>query len=278
MNIQGPSIKLSERSLQEGKLKQTLAQLQDEVRSSPRMRRCESFSFNSCASWASGRRPHAAPGACGLDPSSMMLARIFQPVISCEVFRQEVFAGKRTPLIFGEPLEWMGLLIQANQLASTGQIKAGLELRDRAFEAAPATPGKMGEQPFEWLADADQRLGPVLEVILEGRYFWVPFCRIKRIALDKPTDLRDMVWLPAQFVWSNGGEASGHIPTRYAGTALQEDDALRLSRKTDWRDLGEGLTAGYGQRILATDQAEFPLLECRTIDLATDSAGGHSDS
>ena len=37
-------------------------------------------------------------------------------------------------------------------------------------------------QPFEWIADGDTRLGPVLEAIVNGRYYWIPFDRIRRSA------------------------------------------------------------------------------------------------
>jgi type VI secretion system protein ImpE len=203
----------------------------------------------------------------GLDPDCMMVARVFQPVIQCEVFRQDVFSGARTPLIFGDPMDWVGWLAQANQLLASGKTEAAAELKSKAFEAAPATAGKLDNQPFEWIADADQRLGPLLEVILDGKYYWVPFCRIKRIVLEKPNDLRDLVWAPTSFVWSNGGQAFGHIPARYPGTQDLADDALRLCRKTEWRDLGGDYVTGVGQRVLATEQGDFPLLQCRMIDL-----------
>ena len=48
-----------------------------------------------------------------MDAESMLLAQIFRPVLDCETLRTEVFAGKRTPLIFGEPEEWIGWLVQA---------------------------------------------------------------------------------------------------------------------------------------------------------------------
>src|SRR4030095_9564113 len=105
---------------------------------------------------------------------SMLLAQIFTPVLHCEAFRAEVFAGKRSPVIFGEPEEWMSLLVQANQLAAEGKFTASRELRDRAFEAAPAVPGKINDTPFDWIADADSRLGPVLEAVFDGKYFWIP--------------------------------------------------------------------------------------------------------
>jgi type VI secretion system protein ImpE len=79
--------------------------------------------------------------------------------------------------------------------------------------------------------------------------------------------LRDLVWLPAEFTWVNGGEAVGLIPVRYPGSEASTDDALRLSRKTEWVPLGESGFAGRGQRMLATNAAEMPLLDVREIAL-----------
>lgn len=247
---------------------ESLTQLQDEVRQNPADARLRVFLFQLlCVLGQWDRALTQLQVLAGMDSSSMMLARLFQPVINCEVLRGEVFTGKRTPIIFGEPQEWMGLLVQANELFGRGESAAARELRDRAFEAAPTTAGKINDQPFEWIADADQRLGPVLEVILEGHYYWVPFCRIKRVFTEKPSDLRDLVWMPAQFLWTNGGEACGHIPTRYPATESSTDAALRLARKTEWTEPAEGFSVGRGQRIFATNEADYPLLECRTIDL-----------
>jgi len=103
-------------------------------------------------------------------------------------------------------------------------------------------------------------------VILEGRYYWIPFCRIRQVFIEPVSDLRDLVWAPAQFVWENGGQASGHIPVRYAGTERSEDGNLKLARKTDWLNK-LGVNIGLGQRILATDAGEYPLLEVRSLEL-----------
>lgn len=206
------------------------------------------------------------------DAEARLTARLHQMAIQCEVFRAEVFAGKRTPLVLGEPDEWLGCLMQANQLLGQGRHEAAAGLRDRAFDAAPATPGKCDGRPFEWLADADTRLGPVIELHMEGKYYWVPVSRIRRIALDAPANLIDLVFAPAQFVWSNGGEAAGFIPVRYAsvGAASGEPDPkCALARFTHWADLPGGFSIGTGQRMFATDTIEIPLLECRVIDFAT---------
>jgi type VI secretion system protein ImpE len=122
------------------------------------------------------------------------------------------------------------------------------------------TSGTVDDQPFDWIADADSRLGPMLEAIINGNYYWVPFHRIQRIQLEAPEDLRDLVWTPAQFTWANGGQSVGLIPTRYVGSETSEDSQIRMSRKTEWSDMGDDEFFGLGQRILATDGHEYSLL------------------
>jgi type VI secretion system protein ImpE len=256
-----------------GRLSESLLQLQEEVRAAPGDEKLRVFLFQLLVvlgKW--DRAINQLKVLDGMSAEASMLARIFEPVVHCEMLRVEIFAGKRTPVIFGEPEEWMGLLIKANELTAAGQPGAAAELRARAFEAAPATSGTINGKPFEWIADADQRLGPLLEVILEGKYYWIPFHRMRRVHVEPPSDLRDLVWIPAQFVWANGGEGSGHVPSRYSGTEASPDDALKLARKTDWPEVNEGFSVGLGQRIIATNSEEYPLLECGIIDLQTAGA------
>ena len=94
----------------------------------------------------------------------------------------------------------------------------------------------------------------------------MPFTRILRLTVEAPRDLRDLVWTPAQFTWTNGGEVVGFIPTRYPGSEAAADGGLKLSRRTEWTEKGEEFFVGLGQRVFATDLADVPLLEVRTID------------
>jgi type VI secretion system protein ImpE len=59
----------------------------------------------------------------------------------------------------------------------------------------------------------------------------------------------------------------GLIPSRYVGSEAETDSSFRMGRKTDWNDTGNGLFTGIGQRMLATDQGEYPLLELREVHL-----------
>ena len=73
--------------------------------------------------------------------------------------------------------------------------------------------------------------------------------------------------LPAQFVWVNGSEAMGLIPSRYPDTELSDDSALQLARTTKWREVSEGVHLGLGQRMLATDLDDYSLFEIRDIEM-----------
>jgi type VI secretion system protein ImpE len=255
-----------EECIKAGQLDQGLAGAQEAVRKAPAEAHARVLLFQLLSVLGEWERALTQLSVLKeMDASCMVLAEVFRPVLHCEAFREEVFAGKRSPVIFGEPLEWIGWLVQANQLLCQGQIAAASELKTRAFEAAPATPGTLDDQPFDWIADADSRLGPIVEAIIDGKYFWVPFLRVRSIRMEPPTDLRDLVWTAAQFVWANGGESPGFIPTRYPGTHKAADGALKLARRTEWVDQGAETYFGLGQRMFVTDQVEIPLTQIRKI-------------
>jgi type VI secretion system protein ImpE len=202
-----------------------------------------------------------------MDSAAIPMTRAYAAAIQCERLRASVLKGERSPLIFGDPEPWLALMVQGLAALSAGRAEQADTIRAEAFDAAPATAGTLNGTGFEWIADADSRLGPVLEVLLNGAYYWVPFHRIAAIEFEAPADLRDLVWLPAQFTWANGGQAVGFVPTRYAGTETADDSGLRLARKTEWTSIGSEAFAGRGQRVLATSADEVPLLEVRELRL-----------
>jgi type VI secretion system protein ImpE len=251
-----------------GNLDEALDSLKDAVRKDPADWRLRVFLFQLLSVLGEWEGAIAQLNVVAeMNADCMLLAQLYRPALNCEALRAEIFAGKRTPLIFGEPAEWVVWLTQVPALLSEGKAAAAAELRDRAFEAAPPVSGMANGQSFEWIADADSRLGPVLEAIVDGKYYWIPFDHIRDIRIEKPQDLRDTVWIKAYFTWMNEGKSAGLIPARYAGSEQSAESAVRLARKTDWQDLGQNVFRGVGQRMLATDAGEYPLLEMRQIAL-----------
>lgn len=215
-----------------------------------------------------------------MDPAATAMAQTYREGIVCEVYREKVFAGEKDPLIFGEPLEWIALMVEALKANAAGNADAAAETRAKAFETAPTVSGKVDGVPFEWIADADMRLGPLLEAVVNGRYFWIPFSSLASIEFDDPADLRDAVWTPATLRLPNGGDTVALIPTRYAGTTETGSDSDKLARTTEWRDLGADTFAGLGQRLLATNEDDYPLMDIRKIefDVEIDEAAGATET
>jgi len=259
--------------LRDLKLDESLAALQQQVRSNPADAKARVFLFQLLCVLGQYERALTQLNVAGdMDASTLAMVQTYREALSCEALRREIFAGRRSPLVFGDPEQWVALLLQALALGADGSHAQANELRSEAFEKAPTTSGELDGQPFEWIADADSRLGPILEAVVNGNYYWIPFARVKEINLEAPEDLRDMVWMPAYFTWANGGETVGLIPTRYPGSELSDDPQIQMARKTDWAVEGEDSYVGYGQRILATDVDEYPLLNVRHVKLNVDQA------
>lgn len=258
----------AEQSLREGRLLDALAELQSQVRKEPANAKHRIFLFQLLAALGQWERALNQLNVVGeMDALALPMVQTYREALRCEIFRAEVFTGRRSPLIFGDPASWVALLLEALRLTAAGQHVQARTVRDQAFETAPATAGAIDQQPFDWIADADPRLGPVLEAVVNGRYYWIPFQRIQTIVLEKPADLRDYVWMPAQFTWANGGETVGLIPARYPDSPTSVDPLVQLGRKTEWRECDAETWLGLGQRMLTTDQGEYPLLDARRIDL-----------
>ncbi|MBU1362113.1 MAG: tetratricopeptide repeat protein [Gammaproteobacteria bacterium] len=215
--------------------------------------------------------------AAELDALAVPMKQVYGEAVLCEGVRAEVFAGRRTPMVFGQPDEWLALLIESLLRQGSGDAAMAEDLRQRAFDAAPATAGTLDGQAFEWLADADMRLGPVLEAFVNNRYYWIPFARLARIRFEPPEDLRDCVWMPAHLAFENGGESLALVPTRYEGSEKCSDGGLQLARKTEWRELRPEVWAGWGQRMLSSDVGEHALMDLREI-VFTAEAGPESDA
>lgn len=256
--------------LQAGDLAGALSAVQQQVKSQPAESKHRIFLFQLLCARGDWDRAMTQLGVLeDLGDANLPLVRTYSTAIQCERLRAEVFEGGRSPLVFGEPQQWLALLLESNRLLAADNIAQAEAVRAQAMEEAPATGGTIDGTAFDWIMDADPRIGPVCELILNGKYYWAPFNRINKITIEAPEDLRDLIWLPASFQWANGGEMPGLIPVRYPGSETAADASLALSRKTEWRDVSAHTQLGLGQRLLATGDADFALLDTREIVLDT---------
>ena len=256
---------LAEQALRDGDPQRALKLLQDQIRAAPADAKLRVFLFQLLSVLGQWDRALNQLNVAGeLDASTLAMVQTYREGIQCERLREEVFLGKRVPLLFGEPEAWVALLIEA--LLREGQGAAGdaQKLRTQAFEQAPSSGGTIDGKAFAWMADADMRLGPVLEAIINGRYYWVPMVHLAKITVEAPVDLRDSVWTAAHFEFTNGGESVALIPTRYARTDLTQP-TLALAHKTEWNEPQPGFYTGVGQRLFTTDLGDYGLMDVRSI-------------
>ncbi|HEV7575718.1 MAG TPA: type VI secretion system accessory protein TagJ [Caldimonas sp.] len=251
-----------------GQPAEALKRLQERVREKPQDAKLRTFLFQLLCVLGQWDRAQAQLELCGqLDHATLAMVNTYREALKCEVVREAVFAGKTTPMIFGQPQTWVASLVEALQADARGEADLATRLRADALEAAPASAGTLDGTAFDWIADADSRLGPVLEAVVNGRYVWIPFAALAKIDIEAPADLRDLVWAPVHLTLANGGDTVALLPTRYAGSAAAADATLQLSRKTEWLAIGADQYRGLGQRVLTTSEAELGLLEVREIAL-----------
>ena len=254
-----------ELALRQGNPQLAMKLLQEQIRAAPADASLRVFLFQLlCVQGAWERALNQLTVSGELDGATMSMVETYREAVRCEMLRNDVFLGKRTPLLLGEPAQWVAMLIEALSLDSKGLAQEAKAMRDEAYELAPASPGLLDGKPFEWIADADMRLGPVLEAIINGKYYWVPLSHVAKIEIEAPADLRDYVWAAAQLSFANGGESVALLPVRYAGTDLGRGD-LAMARKTEWLEPQPGFYTGVGQRLLTTDTGDNGLLDVRVI-------------
>jgi protein involved in temperature-dependent protein secretion len=203
-----------------------------------------------------------------LSPEAQMLAVAYNVAIKAEMAREETFAGQSPPALLVGGEAWAGDLAIALNASIQGQDDEARAARERAFDAAPDTPGQFNDQPFDWIADADPRFGPSLEAVIHGRWGLVPFDAIRKVTSDGPQDLRDLVWLPVEIEFKTGQSVGALLPARYPGTPRETDAGLLLARATDWRAAALG-DEGVGQKLWSLgEDEEVGLLALRRLVFA----------
>lgn len=276
----GSELAAAEAAIRAGEPKAALASLTAAVKAAPSKVELRIFLAQVLCVLGQWERAHTQINVIAdMDASASPMREMVGHALRCEKIRAAVFAGRRSPMIFGEPETWLATLIESMLREGAGEGALAQSLAAQAFNAAPASRGTIDGAPFEWIADADSRLGPVLEAMVNGRYYWVPFSRLAGLEIEAPADLRDMVWLPAQLRFANGGEAIAMLPTRYPGSELSGDGQIAMARKTEWQETQSGSDRwlGFGQRVLVTDLGEHDLLSVRSIAIETTAGEATSE-
>ena len=142
--------------LRSGQPVEALDALQAQVRANPADAKLRVFLFQLLAVLGQWQRAATQLNVVGeMDPSTLAMKATYEDALQCEVLRPTVFGGERSPLVFGEPEQWIAQLISAQQQFAAGEFDAYQAALEASLDAAPEVSGTINGEPFEWIADAD---------------------------------------------------------------------------------------------------------------------------
>ena len=102
------SVGVAEQAVRDGDLDAASSHLQDAVRKDPAKAELRVFLFQLlCVKGEWERALTQLNVAADLDAGALAMAQMYRETIHCEALRAEVFAGKTTPVVFGEPEAWL---------------------------------------------------------------------------------------------------------------------------------------------------------------------------
>ena len=104
----------------------------------------------------------------------------------------------------------------------------------------------------------------------DGLYKRIPYLDIERVETEKPTALRDLLWIPAvvfmrEDVALVGSGSRVHLPALAPFSWKHEDNAVKLGRTSVVEESESGAIAPYGAKLLLCGDEEIPLLEIREL-------------
>jgi len=260
-------MKTAKEMLEAGDLRGAIAALTDEVKKNPTDTPRRIFLFELLCFAGEWDRAEKQIDVIGQQsPEAALGVLAYRNNLTAERERARLFATGAAPHFLTEPPAYIDQHVEAIRHLSAGEAASARELLDRAEEERPALSGKWNGEAFEDFRDYDDFVGPVLELIVKDQYAWLPFEQIRRVEIEAPRKLRDLVWAPARIEAADQTVGEVFVPALYARSSEHASDAVRLGRETQWEPAGDGLVAGAGLRLFLTGDVERPVLETRLLE------------
>jgi type VI secretion system protein ImpE len=253
-----------------GKLDEAIEELLREVKADPSDGAKRTFLFELSCFAGDWERAERQLDVIGHQSAKAELGvMVYRANINAEQERRRVFAEGVQPHFLREPPAYVDLHVAALNQMRQGQTAEARATLDHAEEERPAIAGKFDGQDFVDFRDYDDRIGPVLELIVKDKYVWLPYEQISRMEISPPRQLRDMLWASARIEALDGTIGEVYVPSLYAGSSDSENDQVRLGRMTDWKQLGDDLLSAVGQRLFLVDGEDRSLFEAKQVEFAS---------
>lgn len=193
----------------------------------------------------------------------------YRKALDADQTRRRLFSEGLAPEFLAPPPDHVKLRLDAvNRLREGNRTEAAATLV-KAHEATPEVQGILNDKPFASLRDCDDLFSGILEVMSQGKYFWLPFEQIDTLVLKAPKFPRDLLYVAGKLQVLDGPAGDVFIPALYLGTHEHPDNAVRLGRSTDWKGVEGEPVLGVGQRMFLVDDNDMSLLEWRDLEVGT---------
>jgi type VI secretion system protein ImpE len=250
-----------------GKLREAVAAVVEDVRSRPSdLGRRLLLSELLCFTGELERADSHLDAIAHADPGRLPMMVGLRQLIRAEQARRDFHQAGNVPQFLTPPEGAERLLLEASVHRRAGDAKAESALLERV-EAERAHPGgECNGEVFTDFRDLDDRMSCILEVYTSsGRYYWIPTAQIESMEFRDPAEPSDLLWRRVVMSVKGGPDGEVFIPVLYPGSELEEDDAIRLGRSTDWRTGEGGEVRGLGQRMFLVGENAVPILELKTV-------------
>ena len=207
-------------------------------------------------------------------PDRSLAAQSYRNLIVGEQRRRLLFSEGRVPGLPNHIPPYTNLHIEAVNRIREGHYDEARRLLEDAESSRPAIGGTLNGERFEDLKDADDVLGPFLEVMVADNYSWLPWETVRSVTIPPPRYVRDLVWAPAHIELNFGPLGDVFLPVLYADSYRHPDARVKLGRMTDWRENVNGLALASGQKLLSDGARDWPILEIRQLEFQHPSEGG----
>ena len=254
--------------LETGQLSDAIKEMTQEVKAHPADSRARTFLFELlCFSGDLDRAKNQLEALDAQDPKADLGIDFYRKMLKAEKTRQQLFSKGMLPKLLGPcPAHIQGHLDALLQIQE-GNFFQAQELLSKAQELCPDVQGTIDGTTTNSFMDLDDLFAPMLEIIMQDQYYWVPFTQIRKVSITPPKHLRDLLWVPAQLETSDSA-LGVMIPVLYPGSSLAGEEPVKLGRITDWKQQ-EGLTLGAGQHVYGINELDKGILEIREMTFST---------
>ena len=186
------------------------------------------------------------------------------------------WASRRQRLFRGEPshgLVWTPagepehLLLRLRLIAALGasRFDEAVDLSDEADTNAPSVEGELDGCKIDAWRDTDDRTASVLELVIDGRYAWVPFEALRRVRFHESPSDEGLLSVEVQY--EDASPFVAGTPLLYPDSEADDRAEIRDGSATDWHAPGDGPTCALGGRVWDFDGVELSPSDIGAIEL-----------